>query len=156
MSNPYYCSTITSFLEKGSREILNEITISDPYASGEQLGAWEDTIEVLKRQLSKYSEGVVALEYSIPRINRRIDAVIFYKGIVFILEFKCGMKNYCKETYEQVIDYAYDLHFFHELSKTKLIVPVELPTEAPDVTFDIVEDDRVLNPIPCNKTMSRR
>ena len=138
-------------MEKPTREILDEMVISEPHASSEQYGAWEDTVNILKDQLSKYPDVYVALEYSIPRINRRIDALVFCKGIIFILEFKCGMKNYCKETYEQVIDYAYDLHFFHELSKTKLLVPVELPTEAPDVSFEIIEDDRVIDAIPCNK-----
>ena len=123
----------------------------DPHSSGEQVGAWKDTIGILKQQLSDKKEGILSLEYTIPRINRRIDALVFYKNIIFVLEFKCGMKNYCKETYEQVIDYAYDLHFFHELSEKKLIVPIELPTEAPDVDFDIIEEDRVIMPIPCNK-----
>ena len=151
MSNPYYCSTISSLLKKDTSEILDEMLDSEPHASGEQYDAWKDTINILKKELSKYLDGTVALEYSIPRINRRIDALVFYKGIIFVLEFKCGMKNYCKETYDQVIDYAYDLHFFHEFSRTKLLVPIELPTEAPDVLFNIVEDDRVIFPIPCNK-----
>ncbi len=151
MSSGYYYSTIGSFLEEDNDSILNKMVSCDPQSSGEQVGAWKDTIEILKQQLSDKKEGVLSLEYTIPRINRRIDALVFYKNIIFVLEFKCGMKNYCKETYEQVIDYAFDLHFFHELSEKKLIVPIELPTEAPDVDFDIVEEDRVIMPIPCNK-----
>ena len=151
MSGGYYYSTISSFLEENNDSILNKMLSCDPHSSGEQVGAWKDTIEILKQQLWDKKEGVLSLEYTIPRINRRIDALVFYKNIIFVLEFKCGMKSYCKETYEQVIDYAYDLHFFHELSEKKLIVPVELPTEAPDVDFEIVEEDRVIMPIPCNK-----
>ena len=122
MSGGYYYSTISSFLEEDNDSILNKMLSCDPHSSGEQVGAWEDTIEILKQQLWDKKEGVLSLEYTIPRINRRIDALVFYKNIIFVLEFKCGMKSYCKETYEQVIDYAYDLHFFHELSEKKKLL----------------------------------
>lgn len=152
MNNSYYRSTIADFISEDDSSILDEMLTCDPHASSQQIDAWKDTIEILKDQLSDFEEGELALEYTIPRINRRIDALVFYKGIIFVLEFKCGMDRYCKETYDQVIDYAYDLHYFHEPSKNRLIVPIELPTEAPVIKFEIIEDDNVIFPIPCNKS----
>ena len=76
MSSGYYYSTIGSFLEEDDDSILNKMLSCDPHSSGEQVGAWKDTIEILKQQLSDKKEGVLSLEYTIPRINRRIDALV--------------------------------------------------------------------------------
>ena len=45
---------------------------------------------ILKDQLRDYGYGRILLEYTIPRMGKRVDAVILYKGVVTLLEFKVG------------------------------------------------------------------
>ncbi len=152
MNNTFYRSNVDSFLDERVEPIRSELLDSDPKASSEQVFAWECTINILKNQLSKYEGMEIALEYTLPRMNSRIDAVLLYRGIVFVLEFKCGERQYKEKTYNQVIDYAYDLHFCHEQSQGRLIVPIEVATEAPVIENEIVEEDRVIFPLHCNKS----
>ena len=52
--------------------------------------AWLAEIELLKRELTGVTEGWLALEFAIPRMGRRADAVIIWRGVIFVLEFKIG------------------------------------------------------------------
>jgi len=75
-------------------------------------------------------EGTVLLEFSIPRMGRRIDAVLLVGPVVFAIEFKVGESAFHRAAYEQVWDYALDLKNFHEASHAVAIVPVLVATEA--------------------------
>ena len=150
MNNTYYYSDIEHFLEDPDDQILNQLSNEDSNASAEQRYAWGCTVRILKKQLSCFRGMGIAMEYTIPRINTRIDVVLLYRGIVFVLEFKCGEDRYTEQAYNQTIGYAYDLHFCHEDSADKLIVPIEVATKASEITNDIAEDERVINPILCN------
>lgn len=152
MNNAYYSSTVDSFLIEDTECIRDDLLDNDEQASSEQVYAWGYSIDVLKSQLSKYKGMDILLEYSLPRVNTRIDAVLLYRGIVFVLEFKCGEHHYTEKAYNQVIDYAFDLHFCHEGSKDRLIVPIEVATDAATRTNEIVIEDRVIYPLRCNKT----
>lgn len=52
-----------------------------------QIEAWHGEISILKQTLSRYkdSDGRVIFEYDIPRLGKRIDAVLLLNGIVFCL-----------------------------------------------------------------------
>ena len=63
-------------------------------------------------------------------MGKRVDAVLLYQNIVFLMEFKCGDANYRQSTSDQVCDYALDLRNFHKESLDKLLVPIMIPTEA--------------------------
>ena len=152
MNNAYYSSTVDSFLIEDTERIRDDLLDNDEQASSEQVYAWDYSIDVLKSQLSRYKGMDILLEYSLPRVNTRIDAVLLYRGIVFVLEFKCGEHHYTEKAYNQVIDYAFDLHFCHEGSKDRLIVPIEVATDAATRTNEIVIEDRVIYPLRCNKT----
>ena len=86
-------------------------------------------IEILKRELSDFPKGHILFEYTIPRIGNRIDNVILYKGIVFLLEFKVGESTYPSYAIDQVTDYALDLSCFHKESRNKLLVPILVCTK---------------------------
>src|SRR3712207_8807454 len=73
-------------------------------------------IEILKRELTNCKDGHLLFEYTIPRIGNRIDNVLIYNGIVFLLEFKVGESTYPNYAIEQVTDYALDLSCFHKES----------------------------------------
>jgi len=73
----------------------------------------------------------LAFEYAIPRMGKRVDVVILYLGVVFVLEFKVGEKSYPNSALEQGLDYSVDLKNFHEQSHYRAIVPIIIATEAP-------------------------
>ncbi len=99
-------------------------------------------------------EGHVYLEYSIPRLGRRIDAVLLLGPIVFVVEFKVGEQGYPAHAIDQVWDYALDLKNFHETSHASLIAPILVATEARARDVDLsMDDDGVLQPITCNAAM---
>ncbi|MGN0846820.1 MAG: DUF2075 domain-containing protein [Kiritimatiellia bacterium] len=105
---------------------------------------------ILKNQLSDFSEGRILFEYTIPRMGKRVDVVVLHKGIVFLLEFKCGDKEYRQSTYDQVYDYALDLRNFQRGSQNKLLVPMMISTCAPCVPNELQERERILEPVRCN------
>ena len=111
---------------------------------------WENVIQILKEQLRSFLSGRILFEYTIPRMGKRVDTVILYKNIVFLLEFKCGDTVYKNYAYDQVYDYALDLHSFHKESHDKLLVPIIVSTEAAAAAFEIIEYDRKIEPIRCN------
>lgn len=79
-------------------------------------------------------EGHIALEYSIPRVGKRIDAVLIIRSCVILLEFKVFETAYPKSAVDQVVDYALDLHNFHEASHTAHLFPFLVCTEASENT----------------------
>ena len=117
----YYDSPVRDFIDGDDSEQL--VAIVDGYkednnsgASGNQIFAWKEEIAILKDQLRDLTEGSVLFEYNIPCMGMRIDAVLLYKGIVFVLEFKCGSRDYTSDACNQVMDYALYLKDFHKES----------------------------------------
>ena len=104
-------------------------------------------INILKEQLSNYDEGQIIFEYTIPRMGKRVDIVILYSNIVFLLEFNCGDSEYRQSTYDQVLDYALDLKNFQKESHDKLIVPIVVSTEATPRHNDIAVCDNIVAPL---------
>jgi DUF2075 family protein len=114
--------------------------------------AWKSEIEILHNTLSEleYTDGKIIFEYDIPRLGKRIDVVLLYRGIVFCMEFKVGESKILEKDVDQVLDYALDLKNFHRFSQDRLIVPILIATKYPKRTTDIqmsVYDDRVVNPV---------
>jgi hypothetical protein len=70
------------------------------------------------------------LEFNIPRMGRRIDAVLLIGPVVFVIEFKVGESVFERAAVDQVWDYALDLKNFHEASHAASIVPILVATEA--------------------------
>lgn len=64
-------------------------------------------------------------------MGKRVDVIILYLGVVFVLEFKVGGKSYPNSALEQGLDYSVDLKNFHEQSHYRAIVPIIIATEAP-------------------------
>ena len=149
----YYSASIPDFLKQSDREILGIIHANDISAETtiQQGNTWETEIRILKDQLKNFSEGRIIFEYTIPRMGKRVDAVILYKYIVFLLEFKCGDTEYRASTYDQVYDYALDLRNFQKESHNKLLVPIMISTHAPRYKNTLVSQDRIIEPIRCNE-----
>jgi hypothetical protein len=150
----YYSASISRFLRQSEEEILGIIHANDISAETtiQQSNTWESEVKILKDQLCTFGDGRVIFEYTIPRMGKRIDTVVLYKNIVFLLEFKCGDTEYRQSTYDQVYDYALDLRNFQKESHDKLLVPIMISTRAPRYQGVIIERNRIIEPIRCNAT----
>ena len=114
--------------------------------------AWKAEITIMKEVLSGLSDknGDIIFEYDIPRLGKRIDVVLLYRGIIFCLEFKVNQSNILEADIDQVLDYALDLKNFHFYSQDRVIVPILIATNYKNCSTNIqmsVYDDRVVNPL---------
>ena len=114
--------------------------------------AWKGEIRIMQRLLSRLQDrnGQIVFEYDIPRLGKRIDVVLLYKGIVFCLEFKVGESKILEADIDQVLDYALDLKNFHKFSEDKIIAPILVATNYKNHSTEIKEsvyDDGVINPL---------
>ena len=148
-----YNDSFESFLHKDANSIFG--VVCDNY-HGEALTttreAWKSEIKIMQNVISNLNDtnGNIIFEYDIPRLGKRIDVVLLYRGIVFCIEFKVGESKILESNIDQVLDYALDLKNFHKFSQDKLIVPILVATRYSATTTDIqmsVYDDRVVNPL---------
>ncbi len=146
-------SDFETFLGLDTNAILG--TLCDNYhgtALTTTIEAWKSEIVTLKDVVSQLndSNGQIIFEYDIPRLGKRIDAVLLYRGIVFCLEFKVGESRVLEMDVDQVLDYALDLKNFHRLSRDKVIAPILIATKFANRTDTIqmsIYDDSVVNPL---------
>lgn len=135
MRREYYFDPIESFLDKSPQQILGELfqnSLDGDSVASAQRDAWMEQIDLLRGHLPPYrGRGAVFFEYSIPRLGRRIDVVAIIDGVIFVLEFKVGEREFTASAIDQVWDYALDLKNFHEPSHARLVVPVLIATKAP-------------------------
>lgn len=138
MCSAFYSNNIKTFLNQNEDEIFGIIAKNDEYDSVcKQKDAWIVQIRLFKNALSKYNDGSVIFEYTIPRVGGRIDNVVLLNDIIFVLEFKVGNETYLGSAATQARTYAIDLANFHEESHNKTIVPILIATDAPDCELQI-------------------
>ena len=132
MRRSYYSADLGEFAAVSPDSIVAAMARELPFDLGdEQRDAWERTIEILKGALAGLGSGRIFFEFSIPRMGRRVDAVLVCRGAVFVIEFKVGNQAFDRADIDQCVDYALDLKNFHEGSHAAPIVPVLVATEAP-------------------------
>lgn len=153
MKRSFYCETITNFLGQSNESILGTLVANNPYELSDlQKNSWIEQIRILKISLDNFSDGFLIFEYSIPRMGKRVDAILIQAGLVFLLEFKVGMSAYEKHAVDQVVDYALDLKNFHSGSKERLLIPLLVATEAHNQTPQIEYlKEGILAPVKCNR-----
>ena len=152
MRRAYYSSTISDFCNLDPNTILGEMTLENSFElSLTQRNAWVEQTELLKSVLKEY-EGNIYFEFSIPRMGKRVDAVVIIDSVIFVIEFKVGAKTYESADIDQVMDYALDLHNFHEGSHHASLVPILVATKAPQVKLpvNLLPNTHLLNPICSN------
>lgn len=154
MLNFYYKDTIESFLQKSVEEIIGLINLANQFdLRNLQNKSWEQQIPILKNALSNL-EGTIFFEFSIPRMGKRVDAIIIVGDIVFVIEFKVGESKYLSHQIEQVWDYALDLKNFHEPSHKAVLIPILVATEAQKSFTEISttsHDDNLVLPLKVSK-----
>ena len=153
MQRSYYSARIREFLDEKPETLLGKLMVSDEFSTTDlQKNAWRKEIDILQDQLRSVENGDIAFEYTIPRMGHRIDVVCIIRGLIFLLEFKVGDSEYRKSTADQVMDYALDLKYFHELSADRYIIPISIPTEAPSVCNEVsFMEDKISNVLKCTK-----
>ena len=89
LQRSYYSEKFESFLNESNEQILGKIFQNDLHSEilETQKNSWKRQIEILKQLLDLKIDRIL-FEYGIPRMGKRVDNVLFYKNIVFILEFK--------------------------------------------------------------------
>lgn len=138
MCSAFYSNNIKTFLNQNEYEIFGIIAKNDEYDSVcKQKDAWIAQIRLLKNALSKYNDGSVIFEYTIPRVGGRIDNVVLLHDTIFVLEFKVGNEVYAGSAATQARTYAIDLANFHEESHNKTIVPILIATDALECDLQI-------------------
>ena len=130
MGRAYYSASLPDFLRADARAVLGELTDAHPFdLQSNETDAWKKEIDVLKGALGGL-EGHVLLEYSMPRMPNRIDAIVLHSGVIFVIEFKVGAKSHSEAGLDQVTDYALGLKNFHVGSRGAPVVPVLVSTKA--------------------------
>ena len=148
-----YDNSLIDFLSETDVSILGKLC--DNYhgdAKTTTRDAWKGEISIMQKTLSQLGDkdGRVVFEYDIPRLGKRIDVVLLYKGIIFCIEFKVGESKILEADVDQVLDYALDLKNFHKFSQDHVIVPILVATNYKDSSTVVqmsVYDDRVVNPL---------
>lgn len=150
----YYGNTFEDFLVDDENAIFGHLSKAHGHDLEQlQKNAWIEQIRILKQELVFLSNGHIFFEFSIPRMGKRVDTIIIFKGMVFVIEFKVGESEYPKHAIDQVVDYSVDLKNFHAGSHHLKIVPILISTNAPSRTQEYqLFDDHVFSPLLCNRS----
>ena len=158
MSRYLYKNSFNHFIDEAAESVLGTIVNNSENNNEaiQQINTWREEIRILDEALFGLDNGSVAFEYTIPRIGKRVDNVLIYKGMIYLLEFKVGEKEFRNYEIDQVVDYALDLKNFHKESLDKRIVPILVATNAEEVNnLAKFSDDLISTPILCNTNTLR-
>jgi hypothetical protein len=145
----WYTASFADFLGHSTAEIVGRLFLhSNAAPEAEQRDAWTAEVDLLKQLLSHRS-GHLLLEFNIPRMGLRADAVLLLGGCIVIIEFKVGEKQVTPAAKSQVWEYALDTKNFHEPSHHLPIIPVLVPTrwQADELPPRQFAPDNVCQPI---------
>lgn len=102
----YYHDTITEFIGQSFETIWAQLTaVGRGDLLHTQKQAWAEQMKALKTHLNGFT-GDIFFEYSIPRMGKRIDAALLIDGMVFVVEFKVGAKEFTGADVNQILDYT--------------------------------------------------
>jgi hypothetical protein len=149
----FYQSSVSEFLSASEGEILARL--STEYARRgfttqftDQTLTWERDIcylrqaltDCMQKDLSAATWGLL-LEFSIPRKEVRLDAVLLIGDQIVILEAKSG--DAFLQARKQIEEYALLLHYFHKASDNRTIVPIIVSPEAGEPDLDPLKQDEL-------------
>lgn len=147
-SSAYYSAPIDQFLRTESHQILGALTAAHlGNLEVNQREAWEEELAVLPGALQSVS-GTIFLEFDVPRLGSRIDAVVIAGPAVIPIEFKCGEEKFRLAHFNQAWDYALDLKNFHAASNDAQVWPILVATNAnvADAAWEPASPDGVRPP----------
>ncbi len=156
-NSAWYSAAISAFIGESEDAILGRLTAASQFdVDRSQRDAWLGEILLLKRTLTDI-DGWMHLEFDVPRLGSRIDAVVVTSSAVIPIEFKIGEAEYRRADFEQAWDYALDLKNFHEASHNAELFPMLVATKADsaDERWASPEADGVRRPRRCSATTIR-
>ncbi len=149
----YYSAPVVEFAAASTGEIIGILTTNSEFdIDKSQRDAWIAEIESLKAVLVGI-RGTIFLEFVVPRIGSRLDAVLLAGPAIFAMEYKVGERDFPREDLNQVWDYALDLKNFHKGShEAPIFYDSGFATEAleSDKLFAAPHGDLVYPPSRCN------
>ncbi len=148
----YFHGSIAAFLSASDNEIIGALTRASSFSvDAPDVAAWTEEVRVLRDALAGL-DGEVLLEFDIPRLGSRIDAVVLVDAALLALEFKCGARKHLPADYNQAWDYGLDLKNFHSASHDLSIFPILVATAAKnaEVYWGAAASDRVHPPLRAN------
>lgn len=134
---PFFSLGVRSFLSKSPDEIVGilsqQLSVDFSQIASLQIGSWKEQMILLQSGLrlavdqdDRVALGTIVLEYTIPVIRRRIDALLFLDSKLIVIEYKQGSSAPWQSALRQAQDYAMDLRDFHEFSRHIDIIPFAL------------------------------
>lgn len=154
LSNRFaYRAKVSNFIAAAEDEVLGQLTNQHKFRQLEQqqINAWRRQIKELKNALKLFPDAILLLEFEIPRIGKRVDAILILNGSVLVLEYKVGAKSYDVAAIDQAYDYALDLKNFHKASHHLTLVPILIATDAENTEITLtIDDDGVAKPLLSN------
>ncbi len=112
--------------------VLGHLTAASQFpAELPQIAAWQFSIGHVRQLAAALPAAHVFMEFAIPRMGRRADAVLVIGPLIFVLEYKIGERGFPRHAIEQVHGYALDLKNFHVTSHPHAIVPILIASQAP-------------------------
>ena len=151
-TSAYYSDPVPQFIATPPDQVLGLLAAANHFSlEPRQRDAWQEEVEILQRALQGIA-GTIYLEFDVPRLGSRIDAVIVSGPAIFPVEFKCGETHYATGDFNQAWDYALDLKNFHRASHTAPIFPILVATAATtsDTDWQAAHEDGVRPPRRCN------
>lgn len=151
-TSAWYAEPITKFLSSPSVQVHRELIGASTFdVTVAQRDAWLQEIEILHSALVGV-DGWVVLEFEIPRLGSRVDAVVVSSRALIPIEFKVGEGAYTTANLNQAWDYALDLKNFHAASHDSRVFPILVATGAPaaDVAWKPPHLDGVCPPRRAN------
>lgn len=146
-----YLSLPASDVQRTSdAELFGQLARKLPFAlEPRQSAAWEYQIAHLRVLATALPSAHFCMEFLIPRMGRRADLIVLNAGIVFVVEYKLGARQFDRSSLDQVYGYGLDLKHFHEESHNKPIVPILLATHAEAAPLEIPDwdHDRLAKPL---------
>jgi len=135
----FYADALKAFLHASDDEVYAPLASPHGYTlAPEQLSAWRLQLPVLRAALAEIPARFadshspwIHLEFDIPRLGRRVDAVLVTSTAVIPIEFKVGAKSIQQLDHDQAWDYGLDLKNFHAPSHAAPIFPILCATEVP-------------------------
>lgn len=152
LARAYYCASMDDFRIASDEEVIAALVKNSSFAiETTQRDAWLQQITVMRAVLAKLpGNGLIAFEFAVPRMGKRIDVLLVHGAGIYVLEFKVGEQHFTADALRQVWDYALDMKNFHSTSHHATIVPILVATGAKDesIQADVNKDhDGVIRPL---------
>ncbi|RYE71991.1 MAG: DUF2075 domain-containing protein, partial [Oxalobacteraceae bacterium] len=155
----YAALTCESLLNSDDDQVISRLIESDGVSgwsqvAHNQISAWREQLRILRHvatelidEKSELAGAALILEYRIPRREKRLDAALLLRNTVVVIEFKVGGKHAAALDRSQVLDYALDIAYYHEVSAGRRIVPLLCATEINAATVEVHGQDSLVAPL---------